>query len=158
MLRNMCSFLPPSSSIYLVTWQPRGFDDSNRLYSSSPMDSPLLSQLFRQLFRHPACQSLRSSSPLPSRRTEWVRFGHSRQQCRPFLSRRTAAKRKKGDSELHWVRRDDYPQDIEHGLMTYPVVTAKELRRRRERPRQVQMLTREFIDGMRRLSRRPSEL
>lgn len=34
--------------------------------------------------------------------------------------------------------------------MTYPLVTAKELRRRRERPRQVKMLTREFTDGMRR--------
>lgn len=32
--------------------------------------------------------------------------------------------------------------------MTYPMVTAKELRRRRERPRQVKMLTREFTDGM----------
>lgn len=117
------------------------------------MDSPLLGQLFRQLFRqHPACRSLRSSPSLPrlsTRRTEWPSLvGHSRQQSRPFLSRRTAAKRKKGDSELHWVRRDDYPQDIEHGLMTYPLVTAKELRRRRERPRQVQMLTREFIDGI----------
>lgn len=114
------------------------------------MDSPVLSQLFRQLFTHPACQSLRSSPPLPCRRAPWPRLSdHSRRQCRPFLSRRTAAKRKKGESELHWVRRDDYPQDIEQGLMTYPLVTAKELRRRRERPRQVQMLTREFIDGIR---------
>lgn len=111
------------------------------------MDSPVLSQLFRQLFRHPACQSLRTPSPLSSRRADCLRFPGPRQQYRPFLSRRTANKRKKDDNEYHWVRRDDYPQDIEHGLLTYPLVTAKELRRRRERPRHVKMLTREFIDG-----------
>lgn len=114
-----------------------------------PMDSPVLSQLFRQLFRHPPCRSLKTPSPLSSHRAECLRqSGHSRQQCRPFLSRRTTSKRKKGDSELHWVRRNDYPHDIEKGLMTYPLVTAKGLRRRRERPREVQMLTREFVDGM----------
>ena len=32
-------------------------------------------------------------------------------------------------------------------MKTYPLVTAKDLRNRRERPRQVKMLTREFIDG-----------
>lgn len=120
---------------------------------STFMDSPVLSQLFRQLFRHPPCRSLKTPSPLSTHRAECLRqSGHSRQQCRPFLSRRTAAKRKKGDSELHWVRRNDYPHDIGKALMTYPVVTAKDLRRRKERPRKVQMLTREFIDGMKNTS------
>lgn len=32
-------------------------------------------------------------------------------------------------------------------LETYPMVTAKDLRHRRERPKQVKMWTREFIDG-----------
>lgn len=48
---------------------------------------------------------------------------------------------------MTWHRRGDYPKDIEEELKTYPLVTAKDLRNRRERPRQVKMLTREFIDG-----------
>lgn len=46
-----------------------------------------------------------------------------------------------------WTKRGDYPRDITEELRTYPLVTAKELRNRRERPRQVKMLTREFIEG-----------
>lgn len=45
-----------------------------------------------------------------------------------------------------WTKRGDYPRDITEELRTYPLVTAKELRNRRERPRQVKMLTREFIE------------
>lgn len=37
--------------------------------------------------------------------------------------------------------------NFEEQLQAYPLVTAKELRHHRERPRQVKMLTREFIDG-----------
>jgi transposase len=48
---------------------------------------------------------------------------------------------------LNWTKRGDYPKNIDEELKTYPLVTAKELRHRRDRPRQVQMLTREFIDG-----------
>ncbi|KAM0088862.1 hypothetical protein ACP6JD_007823 [Aspergillus fumigatus] len=50
------------------------------------------------------------------------------------------------DDGMHWLKRGDYPRDIEEELKTYPLVTAKDLRNRRERPRQVKMLTREFID------------
>lgn len=46
-----------------------------------------------------------------------------------------------------WTKRGDIPKNIEQEYRSYPTVTAKELRRRRERPRQVKMLTREFIDG-----------
>ncbi|KAF5014984.1 hypothetical protein F66182_13841, partial [Fusarium sp. NRRL 66182] len=45
-----------------------------------------------------------------------------------------------------WTKRDDYPRDLDQQLRTFPLVTAKDLRNRRERPRQVKMLTREFID------------
>lgn len=48
---------------------------------------------------------------------------------------------------MTWNRRGDYPKDIDEELRTYPLVTARDLRRRKDRPRQVKMLTREFIDG-----------
>ena len=99
------------------------------------MDSPVLNQLFRQLFRHPACQSLQWSSSSVSRQT------------RTFLTRRTPTKRKPQDDGMLWTKRGDTPKDIDKEYWSYPLVTAKELRNRRERPRQVKMLTREFIDG-----------
>lgn len=105
------------------------------------MDSPVLNQLFRQLFRHPACQSLRSP---PS--SHPFRLSRSQQQCRSFLTRRSD-KRKNKDDGMHWTRRGDYPKNIDKELETYPMVTAKELRLAHNRPRRVQMLTREFIDG-----------
>lgn len=113
------------------------------------MDSPVLNQLFRQLFRHPACQALPTrSSSLSSRRVGRLAGGAPQQQCRPFLTRRAPNKRKNTDDALTWNRRGDYPKDIDEELRTYPLVTAKDLRRRKDRPRQVKMLTREFIDGM----------
>lgn len=47
-----------------------------------------------------------------------------------------------------WTKRADINKNIEEEYRTYPTVTAKELSNRRERPRQVKMLTREFVDGM----------
>ncbi|KAL4802986.1 amidase signature domain-containing protein [Aspergillus unguis] len=105
------------------------------------MDSPALNQLFRQLFRHPACQSLR-----PTRPSHTFRPSRSHQQYRSILTRRSE-KQKAKDDGMHWVRRGDYPKNIDKELETYPVVTAKELRLAHTRPRRVQMLTREFIDA-----------
>lgn len=98
------------------------------------MDSPVLSQLFRQLFR-PACQSLRRPPSSLSR------------QSRTFLTRRAPTKRKSQDDAMLWTKRGDVPKNIDKEYWSYPTVTAKDLRNRRERPRQVKMLTREFIDG-----------
>ncbi|KAF9894371.1 hypothetical protein FE257_007874 [Aspergillus nanangensis] len=108
------------------------------------MDSTVLNQLFRQLFRHPACQSLRSPSSLAGRQPNSLRL--SRQPCRPFLTRRSPAKRKNVDDGMLWNRRDENRKDIMEDWDSCPLVTAKELRHFRERPRQVKMLTREFID------------
>ncbi|EPS31531.1 hypothetical protein PDE_06486 [Penicillium oxalicum 114-2] len=98
------------------------------------MDSPVLNQLLRQLFRHPACQTLRRPPASLSRQT------------RTFLTRRTPAKRKSQDDGMLWTKRGDYPKNIDEEYWQYPTVTAKDLKNRRERPRQVKMLTREFID------------
>lgn len=56
-------------------------------------------------------------------------------------------RRKSAAKSTDWVRRQDYPKDIGEEFHKYPMVTAKELRHLRERPRQVRMLTRDFIDG-----------
>ena len=112
-----------------------------------PMDSPVLNQLFRQLFQHPACRSLRASSALSGRRPGCVRLSNpSRQQCRSFFGRRQGTK-KSLDSGVVWNQRKHLNRDLQDEFQTHPLVTAKELRNHRERPRQVKMLTREFIDG-----------
>lgn len=99
------------------------------------MDSPVLGQLFRQLFRHSACQSFRRyPSPVS-------------QQTRSFLTRRTATKRKSQLDSAIWRKRGHDPKNIDKEYESYPLVTAKDLRSRRERPREVKMLTREFVDG-----------
>ncbi|KAL1985717.1 hypothetical protein VTN96DRAFT_7465 [Rasamsonia emersonii] len=114
------------------------------------MDSAILNQLFRQLFRHPACQSVKSRPGSSLRRFNDARHpGPTPQQRRSFLTRRPSnsnARRKNTDDGMFWTKRDDYPRDIEEQLRTFPLVTAKDLRHHRERPRQVKMLTREFID------------
>jgi hypothetical protein len=49
----------------------------------------------------------------------------------------------------HWQQRTDvFPQDMSAEYAKYPMVTADQLRGRRERPRRVKMLTRDFIEGL----------
>jgi hypothetical protein len=107
-----------------------------------PMDSGPFTLLLRQLFRHPACQSVR---PRPSSALRKLSL-----QRRSFLTQKSNARRKTADDGMYWTKRDDYPKDIREELRTYPFVTAKDLRHRRGRPREVKMLTREFIDGKKR--------
>lgn len=98
------------------------------------MDSPVLTQLFRQLFRHPACKPLRRSPT-----------SLSQSQSRSFLTRATG--KTKQDKAVGWTKRGDDRKDITKEYKLFPTVTANELRNRRERPRQVKMLTRDFVDG-----------
>jgi hypothetical protein len=54
----------------------------------------------------------------------------------------------KSSSESHWQQRTDmFPMDMSEEYNKYPLVTADQLRGRRERPRRVKMLTRDFIEG-----------
>jgi hypothetical protein len=60
-------------------------------------------------------------------------------------------------NESHWQQRTDlFPQDMSEEYNKYPMVTADQLRGRRERPRRVKMLTRDFIEGISRSRRRYS--
>ena len=107
------------------------------------MDSPVISRLFRQLFAHRPCQSLRSHSSLP------FRIHNARgTQIRCLADRRTGGGDDNDQNESHWQQRTDlFPQDMSKEYNKYPMVTAEQLRGRRERPRRVKMLTRDFIEG-----------
>lgn len=145
---------PPTSTFLLRLPQGTTLFVKNVKSQSSPffgpMDSHILNQLFRQLFIHRGCHCTR---PTSIRRLNGTRHGAAtlryQQQSRTFLSRReTTSKKNATNDGSMWTKRDDYPRDLEQQLRTFPLVTAKDLRNRRERPRQVKMLTREFIEGM----------
>jgi hypothetical protein len=106
------------------------------------MDSPVISRLFRQLFTHRSCQSVRSHSSLPFRIHNGRRTG-----VRYSSSKGDGGEKPKQDS-LWQPRRDAFPEDMSAEYEKYPMVTADQLRGRRERPRRVKMLTRDFIEGM----------
>jgi len=110
------------------------------------MDSPLLTRLFRQLFSHRACQSVRSRSELPFRIQGARR--HAQRRCISSTSRKREGAGDASRNESHWQQRSDlFPLDMSEEYQKYPMVTADQLRGRRERPRRVKMLTRDFIEG-----------
>jgi hypothetical protein len=100
-----------------------------------------MTRLFRQLFTHRPVQSLRSHSSLP------FRIHNARRgQVRGLAAKRGAADADRNES--HWQQRSDIMQkDMMEEYSKYPVVTADELRLRKNRPRRVKMLTRDFIEG-----------
>ena len=68
-------------------------------------------------------------------------------------SRRDIVRGAKGKNaateDAHWQQRTSLiSPDMAKEYKSYPMVTAKELRDRRERPRQVKMFMRDFIEGM----------
>ena len=105
------------------------------------MDSPLVAQLFRQLFSHRASQCLaRGGRPTLAA----ARIPH--QQSRGKATRLGEGETRR---ESRWTpRKHAYPQERTQEFERYPMVTADMLRNRRERPRRVKMLLRDFIDGV----------
>ncbi|KAN0093620.1 DUF185 domain containing protein [Hyaloscypha variabilis] len=109
------------------------------------MDSPIVTRLFRQLFSRRACQSLRSHSELPFRIQGARKHGQSRGLS--STSRRGDEADDARRNESQWQQRTDlFPLDMSEEYQKYPMVTADQLRGRRERPRRVKMLTRDFIE------------
>ncbi|KAG5973459.1 hypothetical protein E4U55_000533 [Claviceps digitariae] len=114
------------------------------------MDSPIVAQLFRQLFRtrpagcHARLQHLRpalTAHPLHHRQ----RDKHKQQAC-PYATR---ASRDRGmkTNESRWQQRTNIlPEDRRDEFSLYPYISMQELKRRKERPRKVKMLLRDFID------------
>ena len=114
---------------------------ANRLrrLARASMDSPLVTQLFRQLFSHRAAQCL-ARGARPSLAGARV----------PQLQRRGKATRLgEGETsrESRWTpRKNAFPQERTEEFERYPMVTSDMLRSRRERPRRVRMLMRDFIE------------
>lgn len=115
----------------------------SRFWTTQFMDSPVITQLFRQLFRHRTCQITRSHSTLP------FRIDHGRRiQRRGITSGGGDDVGSSTRNESHWQQRTDvFPVDMSEEFGKYPMVTADQLRGRRERPKRVKMLTRDFIEG-----------
>lgn len=97
------------------------------------MDSPLVSSLFRSLFRQRAC--LRPLRPLRPP----AALAHRRHISLPVAP---------DSSKDLWQPRSAFLQrDRSEEFGRYPMVTAKMLATRTERPKRVKMLVRDFIDG-----------
>lgn len=94
------------------------------------MDSPFVSSLFRQLFRQRAClRPARIPAVLAHRRH--ISFPVAPDSGKDLWQPRSA-----------FLQRDRSEE-----FARYPMVTAKMLAARTERPKRVKMLVRDFIDG-----------
>ena len=102
------------------------------------MESPAVNRLFRQLASHRFCGKCLPRPPSIALQT-W----RPQSSMPPARSQRDV----KTTVESSWQQRtDSFPQDKAEEFKRYPSVTANTLRGRRERPRRVKMLMRDFIE------------
>ena len=107
------------------------------------MDTPLASKIFRCLLSHQICSRLRFYPPTsgqPLRSTLGRRYYRSSQENDGKDSSKQAS---------DWqMRTEQFPPDKMRDYERYPMVTADMLRSRRERPKRIKMLARDFIEGI----------
>ena len=107
------------------------------------MDSPLASKIFRCLLSHQTCSRLRfhpSATGRPLFSALGRRYYRSSQEDDPDDDSRQTS---------DWqMRTEIFPPDKSRDYERYPMVTADMLRSRRERPKRVKMLARDFIEGI----------
>jgi len=102
------------------------------------MESAAVARAFRQLFSHQTCSRLRFQSAVQRTATK-----------RSYL-KRSAEKfyDDGGRQESHWQQRSEFfPEDRVKEFAQYPLVNADGLKSRKEPPRRVKMLMRDFIEG-----------
>jgi hypothetical protein len=120
------------------------------------MDSPLVTNLFRQLFSHRASRCLAQGTrpALAAARAPQISHrGKATRATNPTASSSTSKPSRLPDvdakRESKWQpRRNAFPHERMEEFERYPMVTADILRGRRERPRRVKMLLRDFIEGV----------
>jgi len=116
------------------------------------MDSPAVNGLFRRLATHRFCQQSRPLQSAVSHQ-QWRQNSSGRPATPkrtpppPPAPRERPRKDVKTTSESNWQQRTDtFPEDRGEEFRKYPTVTADSLRTRKERPRRVKMLMRDFIE------------
>ena len=110
------------------------------------MGTPLLTQVFRRLLSHHTCSTLRYHQPASGRLS-----ASGNGQKRSYKSRRKDRQNSEDKALSNWQQRTSiFPPNKLQEYERAPLVTANALRGRRERPRRVKMLTRDFIEGLRR--------
>lgn len=113
------------------------------------MDSPQVTRLFRQLFSHRASQCLvrgARTALAPAARTLQAQHRGKATKAAPRTTPRLGEGETKRESRWH-PRRNAFPHERTEEFERYPLVTSDMLRSRRERPRRVKMLLRDFIEG-----------
>ncbi|CAF9910528.1 hypothetical protein IMSHALPRED_009225 [Imshaugia aleurites] len=104
------------------------------------MDSPLASNIFRRLLSHQTCSTLRFYPPTSRKLlldAPGRRYYRNSKEDEDDDSRQTS----------DWqMRTDIFPPDKLRDYERYPMVTSDMLRSRRERPKRVKMLARDFIE------------
>ncbi|MCJ1270717.1 hypothetical protein MMC22_010614 [Lobaria immixta] len=110
------------------------------------MDSALLTNLFRRLFSHQTCSRLTSKPLLPF---QLANNSARKQQYHRIPNDAPSEDKTHEDRgrQSHWQQRTDlFLEDKSRDFKRYPMVTADALRGRRERPKRVKMLIRDFIE------------
>jgi hypothetical protein len=116
------------------------------------MESPAVNGLFRRLATHRFCQQSKHLQPAVYHQ-QWRQNSTGRPTAPKHTPRAPPAPKArprkdiKTTSESNWQQRTDaFPEDRGEEFRKYPTVTADELRTRKERPRRVKMLMRDFIE------------
>lgn len=107
------------------------------------MEAPALGRIFRRLLSHQTCSTLRYHQPSSLRPAPTYH-----EQRRSYKGRRDGHD-PDDTAQSNWQQRTQIlPPDKLEEYEKAPLVTAHLLRGRRERPRRVKMLTRDFIEGL----------